>query len=97
MTDDLRIDRVRGRATERQIVHGIQHIRLSYSIVSDETVHLRRQQQCCLTNVLVIEYREFSEYHFDDKGTKKQEKCKINLVFFSLIRTFAPDLYPINK
>ena len=59
MRDDLRIHRIGRTATERQIIHGIEKVGLSLTVVSEKAVHLRRQIECCLTNVLEIEYGNF--------------------------------------
>ena len=59
MRDNLRIDRIGRTATERQIINGIEKVGLSLAVVSEKAVHLRRQIECRLTNVLEIEYGNF--------------------------------------
>lgn len=44
MTNDLRVNRIGGRATERQIIHSVQYVRLTHPIMSDQTIDFRRQQ-----------------------------------------------------
>ena len=94
MANDLRIDRIGSRPTERQIIDHIKDICLACTVRSDETIHLRRELQLGLSDVLIIQYRQLPKYHCERKGTKLF--C-FYLVFCSLICTFAPDLCPNNK
>ena len=57
MSDDLRVNRIACRTTERQVVYGIQHIGLAHPVPANEAVHLGRQLQRSLRNILIIEYR----------------------------------------
>ena len=53
--NNLRIHAAIGTSTERQIIHGIQQIGLTRPVMTDKTVHLGRQRQRCLLNVLVVD------------------------------------------
>jgi len=54
---------VRYRVTERKIVDGIEHVCLACPVMTDEAVHLRRQFQTGLRDVLIVDKRQFFEYH----------------------------------
>ena len=56
VSDDLRVDGVVGRTAEGQIVDGIQDIGLAHTVAPDETIHLGRQLQLGLANVLIVQY-----------------------------------------
>ena len=49
--------------TKGKKIHSIQQIGLSFTIMSDETIHLRREGQLGLRYVLIIQDRNFFQYH----------------------------------
>ena len=57
MSDDLRVNGIACRPTERQVIYRIQHIGLTHPVPANEAVHLGRQLQRSLCNILIIEYR----------------------------------------
>ena len=54
MTNHLRVNTGIGTSAERQVIHGIQQVGLTGTVRSDKTIHLRRQRQCCLLDILVV-------------------------------------------
>ncbi len=56
MTNHLRIDRILRASAKRHIIHRIQDIGLSHTVVPYQTVHFRRQFKGCLTNIPIIYY-----------------------------------------
>ena len=59
----LRIDRIVGASTERQVVHGIQEICLSLAVVPHQTVEFCRERQLSRPYVFVVNYRDIFQYH----------------------------------
>ena len=55
VSDDLRVDGIVSTSAERQIIDGVQEIRLSLTVLSDEAVHLGRQAEVGRLDVLVID------------------------------------------
>ena len=43
-------------ATVTQVVDGIKHVSLAHAIVTNEAIHLWREPQLRLDNVLVVQY-----------------------------------------
>jgi hypothetical protein len=54
--DVLRIDGVGGTFAEREEVDGIQQVRLAHPILSDEAVHLGREVEFHLFQILIVQY-----------------------------------------
>ena len=63
VADDLGINGRIGAVAERQVIDGIQQIRLALAVMADKTVNLRRQLQRCLPDVLIVEDGYFLQYH----------------------------------
>ena len=40
-----------------QVIDGVEHIGLAHAIITYQAIHLRRETQLRLTNVLVVQYR----------------------------------------
>ena len=59
MAHNLRILWVESTPTEREIVHCIQQIRLSFTIMTDKTIQLSRQIKRCRLYILIINDGEF--------------------------------------
>jgi hypothetical protein len=57
MLDILRVNGVGGTLAKRKIVHCIQQIGLPHPVLSDETIHLGREIQLHLLQILIIQDR----------------------------------------
>ena len=93
VTDDLRVNRVIKLTAKRKIIYRIEHIRLTSAIVSDEAIHLRREINRSLPNVLIIDDGKFSEYHLWCKVTpfisQKRKKSIRNFSICNKMSNFA--------
>ena len=58
MTNDERVLVGLYRMAEAEVIDGIEHIRLAGSVVSDQTIDLRRELQCRLAYILIIDERK---------------------------------------
>ena len=56
---------------KRQIVDGIEHIGLSHTIMSDETIYIRRERKFCALYVLIVKNRYLLQYHNCDDANGK--------------------------
>ena len=63
MAHHLRVYRVGGALAERQVVDGIQQVGLAHAVLPDEAVHVGRELEVGLLDVLVVEYGESFQYH----------------------------------
>ena len=63
MAYHLRVGIADAATTERKIVYGIENIGLTHPIVADKTIYLRREVESDLTDVLIVQYGKFFEYH----------------------------------
>ena len=61
--DERRVDVGEGTPTKREVIDGIQQIRLAGTVVADEAIHLRRQRERRFSDALVVQYVYFFEYH----------------------------------
>ena len=66
--------------------NGIQKVRLAFTILTDETVQLRREDKVGLSDVLVVKYGDVTECHnafFAEKqckGNVKTQKKRNNVL-----------------
>ena len=49
--------------TKGKKIHSVQQIGFSFTVMPDETIHLRREGQLGLRYVLIIQDRNFFQYH----------------------------------
>ena len=59
----LRVGIADAASAERKIVYGIENIGLTHTIVADKTIYLRLEVESDLTDVLIVQYGKFFEYH----------------------------------
>ena len=67
MVDELRIDGIVRTSAERKVIDRVEQIGLALAVVTDETVHFRRELQRGLTDVLIIK----------DGNTFQNHRCKV--------------------
>ena len=96
MAYHLRVGIADAASAERKIVYGIENIGLTHPIVADKTIYLRREVESDLTDVLIVQYGKFFEYHclkmhnFSAKlqvfgGKSKKSRNKISLSAYFLL------------
>ena len=54
--------------TETEIKNRVEHVGFAHTVVAQQAIHLRGKIECCLGDVLIVQYRQFRQYH----------KCKNN-------------------
>ena len=54
--------------TETEIENRVEHVGFAHTVVAQQAIHLRGKIECCLGDVLIVQYRQFRQYH----------KCKNN-------------------
>ena len=78
--DDLRVDWIVRAATEREVIDRVEQVGLPLAVVTNETVHFRRQLQRGLVDVLIIENGNSLQNHrckvrqLSSKNEKTQQK-----------------------
>ena len=61
----LRVYRVGGALAERQVIDGIQQVGLAHAVLPDEAVHVGRKLEVGLLDVLIVEYGESFQNHYE--------------------------------
>ena len=56
VTQDLRIRRILAAFAKRKVIDGIEQVGFPHAVVSEEAIHLGRENRFCLRDILVIEY-----------------------------------------